>query len=220
MLKQSLEIFWLNITIELRSRTIINTALAFAMSSLLTAIFALKVANASESVKSGLIWLIILFAALNAVSRLFIAEREQKTLEYLRLNANAQAIYWGKLLFNYSFLLLFTIPLILVYVLLLNLSIPSWPNLFSVIILGSLALASATTILAAIVAESDRKSAIFAVISVPVLFPALLIAIELSETALFGSSSTIDWKPFLPLIGFSGALLTAGSLLLESLWEA
>jgi heme exporter protein B len=117
-------------------------------------------------------------------------------------------------------LLLFTIPLILVYVLLLNLSVPSWLNLFSVIILGSLALASATTLLAAIVAESDRKSAIFAVISVPVLFPALLIAIELSETALFGNGSTIDWKPFLPLIGFCGALLTAGSLLLESLWEA
>jgi heme exporter protein B len=220
MLQQSLEIFWLNVTIELRSRTIINTAIAFALSSLLTAIFALKVSNAPEAVKSGLIWLIILFAALNAISRLFISEREQKTLAYLRLNANAQAIYWGKLFFNYAFLLLFTIPLVLIYVLLLNLTLPSWLNLLAVVILGSLALASATTLLAAIVAESDTKSAIFAVISVPVLFPALLIAIELTETALFSKTTVIEWATFLPLIGFSGALLTAGSLLLESLWDA
>lgn len=220
MLQQSLEIFWLNVSIELRSRTVINTAIAFAMSSLLTAIFALKVGNAPESVKSGLIWLIILFAALNAVSRLFISEREQKTLEYLRLNAHAQAIYWGKLFFNYSFLLLFTLPIVGIYVLLLNIAVPFWGSLLFVVILGALALASATTLLAAIVAESDRKSAIFAVISVPILFPALLIAIELTETALFGTSNNTNWMNFLPLIGFSGALLTAGSLLLESLWEA
>lgn len=219
MLKQSLHILLVNATIEYRSRSALNTALAFALSSLLTAVFAINANEQSSQVKSGLLWLIILFASLNAISRLFIAERDQHTLDLLKLNSSAMAIYWGKLIFNFAFLLLFSIPTFAAFSLMVGLGIESLLPLLGLIILSSLSLASATTLLAAIVAESDRSAAIFPVISVPVLFPALILAVELTTKCLFDAQSPIEWSDFLPLIGFCGAIISAGSLLFQHIWE-
>jgi heme exporter protein B len=93
-----------------------------------------------------------------------------------------------------------------------------WALLF-LVVLSNLALAAATTLLASIVAESDRKASIFAVISVPILFPALLIAVELTKKCLFAEPSAIILSDFTPLIGFTGAMLVAGGLLIENLWN-
>lgn len=219
MLKQSLQIFWLNTLLEYRNKSALNTALAFAISSLLTAIFAIGANEQSSTVKSGLIWLIILFAALNAIARLFVTEREQLTLDLLLLSASPLSIYWGKLAFNYVFLVLFSIPTIVIFDVMANLSIASFTHLTVIILLTNLALAAATTLLAAIVAESDAKAAIFPVISVPIIFPALIIAVELSSKCLTDATEAILWSDLLPLFGFCGALLSASTLLVDYIWD-
>lgn len=198
---------------------LIYSALAFSLSALLTAIFAIKVPSSSSSVQSGLIWLILLFAALNAISRLFIEERERQTLALLQLQASVQAIYWGKLLFNFCSLLVFSLPVFGLYLFMVKVPVQAPLALLFLVILSNLALAAATTLLASIVAESDRKASIFAVISVPILFPALLIAVELTKKCLFAEPSPILLNDFTPLIGFTGAMLVAGGLLIENLWN-
>lgn len=219
MLLQSLQILRLNLLMESRSRLLLSTALAFAVSALLTAIFALEISSAKSSTQSGMIWLILLFAALNAIARLFTSERDQQTLMLLRANAHTYAIYLGKLLFNFLFLLIFSAPILLSFLVLLNLDPAQWGMLLLVLILSDAALAASTTLLAMIVAQTDQKASIFAVISVPVLFPALLISVELTQKSVFADPSLLSWSDLLPLVGFCGAMLTAGALLFNMIWD-
>lgn len=219
MLLQSLQILRLNLLMESRSRLLVSTALAFAVSALLTAIFALDISSAQSSTQSGIIWLILLFAALNAISRLFTGERDQQTLMLLRANAHTSSIYLGKLLFNFLFLLVFSAPILFSFILLLNLVPAQWAMLLIVFALSDAALAASTTLLAMIVAQTDQKASIFAVISVPVLFPALLISVELTQKSIFAQPNLIGWADLLPLIGFCGAMLTAGALLFNMIWD-
>ena len=51
-------------------------------------------------VQAGLLWAVLLFAALVGLSRAFVKEEESGTVHLLRLSCPAQAVLWGKAAFN------------------------------------------------------------------------------------------------------------------------
>jgi heme exporter protein B len=73
--------------------------------------------------------------------------------------------------------------------------------------------------LAAIVSQADRKGAIFSVLSIPLLFPLILILVDATKAALIEGTTPAFWNNFWALTGFTGTTVTAGFLLFDFIWS-
>lgn len=204
---------------ELRTRYILNTVLAFSAASLLLILFTLRADQLDPTPRSGLVWIIILFAAMAGMARSFVAESDQKTWDLLRLHGRASDIYLGKLLYNTLFLLSLNLFTFLLYLFLMNSAVADGFYLFLAIFFGALGLASVTTLTSAMIARADRRGAIFSVLSIPLLVPLLLILTRVTRVALVGGADGETLSDTMALIGYAGVTVTTGLLLFDYIWE-
>lgn len=204
---------------ELRSRYAINTVLAFVGASLLLVLFALNAESLSPTPKSALVWIIILFAALSSLSRSFVMETDRKTYDLLRLHGKASEIFVGKLCYNYLFTLSVNVATFLLYLFLLGMPVADGLAFVLVLILGTAGLSGIATMLGAIVSQADRKGAIFSVLSIPLLFPLILILVRTTKAALIEGFTENYLNDFWALLGYAGVTITAGILLFDYIWE-
>ena len=201
---------------ELRTRFGLNTVLAFVGSSLLVVVYTIDTDMAGNG---ALLWIVILFAALSSLSRAFVSEEEQLTMPMLRMLAGPTAIYTGKLLFNLLFTLFVNAATLFVYVFLLGLDVNRPGLLAFVMLTGTLGLSSVATLLGAIVSQASRKGALFAVISLPLLLPLMLIITRVTNQA-FAVGDYPDMTNDLVALGaYAGVVLSASGLLVDAIWE-
>jgi len=203
---------------ELRSRYAINTVLAFVGASLLLILFALKVDQLPPSPKSAIVWIVILFAALSSLSRSFVMETDRRTYDLLRLHSNASEVFIGKLCYNYLFTLSVNVATFVIYTSLLGMSIANGLAFVMVLVLGTAGLSGVATMLGAIVSQADRKGAIFSVLSIPMLFPLILILVRTTRAALIEGLTENYLNDFWALFGYAGVTITAGVLLFDYIW--
>lgn len=208
-----------DLQIELRSRYAINTVLAFVGASLLLVLFALNAEQLPKSAQSALVWIIILFAALSSLSRSFVMETDKRTFDLLRLHSRAIDVFLGKLCFNYLFTLSVNCVTFITYIFLLGVSIADSSAFLLVLTVGTAGLSGVATMLGAIVSQADRKGAIFSVLSIPLLFPLILILVQLTKVALIEDFSQHYLNDFWALVGYTGTTITAGILLFDYIWE-
>jgi len=204
---------------ELRSRYAINTVLAFVGASLLLILFALNAERLPPTPKSALVWIIILFAALSSLSRSFVMETERRTFDLLRLHGSASEVFVGKLCYNYLFTLSVNAATFLLYIFLLGMPIADGLALVLVLFLGTAGLSGIATMLGAIVSQADRKGAIFSVLSIPLLFPLILILVRTTKAALIEGFTENYLNDFWALFGYAGVTITAGVLLFDYIFE-
>jgi heme exporter protein B len=212
-------VFRKDLRAELRSRYAINTVLAFVGSALLLILFSLNADQLPPTPQSGIVWIVILFAALASLSRSFVAETEKKTFDLLRLHALPAAVFGGKLFYNFVFILTVNLATFILYIFFLGLPVANPAALFIILLLGTAGLSGVATMLAAIVSQADRKGAIFSVLSIPLLFPLILILVDATKAALIEGTTPAFWNNFLALTGFTGTTVTAGFLLFDFIWS-
>ena len=207
-----------DLRLELRTKYALNTVLAFVASALLVTLFALKAHQLSAAPQSGLIWIIILFAALSILSRSFVAETEGHTFDLLRLHSRPVIVYTGKLIYNYLFSLVINTITFVLYFLLVDVQIHHYPALLVTLLLGTAGIAGITTLMAAIVAKADRRGAIFSVVSLPLLIPLILILSRITHTALVAQQAGGFTNDTAALVGYVGVTVSAGILLFDYIW--
>ena len=204
---------------ELRTKYAINTLLAFTGASLLLLLFTLRAQQLNPTPKSGLVWIIILFASMTGMSRSFVQEADKKTWAFLQLNAGAAEVYTGKLLYNFIFLLLLHLFTFFFYLFLMDLSIQSPLYFLSSILFGAAGLASVTTLTSAMIAQADRKGALFSVLCIPLVVPLLLILTRVTRFALIEGGGGSAPNDLAALVGYCGVTITVGVLLFDYIWE-
>lgn len=219
MIKSSVAILRKEITQELRTKYAFNTLLAFTGASLLLILFTLRAQQLNPTPKSGLVWIIILFAAMTGMMRSFVQETEKKTWALLQLHASPAEVYTGKLIYNFLFLLVLHIFTFFFYILMMDLPITSPGFLGLSILFGSLGLASVTTMTSAMIARADRKGAVFSVLCIPLLVPLLLILTRITTMALIDGPDGSTWNDVAALVGYCGTTITTGILLFDFIWE-
>ena len=218
MFRTAVTIFRKEIAVELRTKYALNTMIAFTGSALLLVLFSLRADQMEPGPRSGLIWIILLFAALSGMARSFVQERERKTDRLLRLHTSGTDLFAGKLLYNTLFLLLILLPAFFIYIRMMGMSIVE-PLFFSAaLFFGSTGLASVTTITSAMVAQANRKGSLFSILSIPLLTPLLLILINITKTALVHGLQDGSWNDLTALISYSGVTITMGWLLFDLMW--
>ena len=218
-LQGTLTIFRKDLKTEFRTRFAFNMVIAFVISSLLLVMFTLKAQDLNPTPKSGLIWIIILFAALSSLSRSFISETDKNTYNLLRIYASGTSVFSGKLLFNTVFSLVINVCTFSIYIFLVDITIVSWTSFLTILIFGTIGLSSVSTMIAAIVSQADRKGAIFSVLTIPLFIPFILLLTSITKSAFIDGSSEGFDNDFSALIGFIGVTITAGILLFEYIWE-
>ena len=133
--------------------------------------------------------------------------------------ASAETIFAGKLLYNLILLLFLEIIVVPLFIVMLGLSILNFWLFFSVLILGSLGLVCATTIIAAIVAKASVKGALFAVLSFPILLPLLVTLINVTNLASEGASFSRGLNDLQILFSYAVVMFVASFLLFDFVWE-
>ncbi len=219
LFKAGLAVFQKDLKLEFRSRYGFNTILAFVISSLMVLLFALGADDLPPQAQSGLIWIIILFAAMAALQRSFVGEADMGTFDTLRLRFAPATVFAGKLVYNFLFTLMVSVFTLILYLFLMNIQIAVWGVMIVILFLGSLGLASVSTLLASLVAQSSQKGAIFSVLSIPLLIPLILILAKTTQAGFFGITDGGIANDLMALFGYCGVTITAGSLLFDFVWE-
>ncbi len=218
-IQNTITIFKKDFKTEFRTKIAFNMVLAFVISALLLVMFTLRADQLNPTPKSGLIWVIVLFASLSSLGRSFITETDKKTYDLLRIYASGTAVFSGKLLYNICFSLLINSLTFTFYMFLADISIVSYTAFISVLLFGTIGLCSVSTMIAAIVSQADNKGSVFSVLTIPLFIPFVLLLTDLTKKAFVNGSDQLLTNDFAALIGFIGVTVTAGVLLFEYIWE-
>jgi heme exporter protein B len=209
-----------DLRLEMRSRYAVNMLLMFVLSSLLLVAFAVGQDEISPRLRAALLWIVILFSASIGLGRAFVAEEERGTVLLLRLNVRGSMVYAGKLAFNFLLLLAVDIVATAVVALVLDLDVAVPGLLAAVLALGSLGLAGATTLLAAIIARASNRGPLLPVLLFPILVPLLLSVVSGTREALEGGAGWASAGDELAtLAGFAGVIITTAVLLFDFVWD-
>ncbi len=204
-----------DLTDEFRTRHALTAMVLFSLTTLVTVSFTIGIYSLDIMLHSALIWIIIFFSAMSALSRSFTKEEDSGTILALKMSATAEIIYLGKLFFNTLLLIVLIAVVLPLYYIMMN--PPPGGNvglLVLICITASLSLAGATTLLAAIVARAGSKNSLLPVLAFPVLLPILLTAIRSTGFALSGGSGEEIITDFIFLISYLAIVVTVSLLLI------
>jgi heme exporter protein B len=205
---------------ELRTRHAVATLALFAVTTLVVSSLVLgpvgnEPARAAQMVPV-LLWLILLFAAAAGLPRAFVHEEESRTAIALRLAGRPSPVFAGKLLHVLTLVLALEAIVAPLGAVLFDLRIARPLDFAAALAAGGLAVAAATTLLAAIVAQGRGASTLFAVLALPVLLPALALAVAASRAALVGALPEGELGL---LLLYDGSVVVAGFLLFPAIWN-
>ncbi len=211
-----------DLQLELRSRYVVNVLLVFVLSALLVVALAAGGDALDARIQAGLLWIVILFAAALGLGRSFVAEEERGTVLLLRLNATGTTVYAGKLVLSFVSVLVVNSVLLGAFLVLFSVEVARPGLLMVTIALGTLGLAGATTLLAAIIARTARRGPLLPMLLFPLLCPLLLSAVSATHLSLSGVPLG-TWRAaadsLLAMAGFTGVVISASVLLFDYVWH-
>lgn len=206
---------------ELRTRYALNALIMFVVTAVSTIVFALRSDQPTSSVLSGLYWVVVFFTAMSGLSRTFVSEEERGTTMTLQLVATPSTVYFAKLLFNTALTFSMTIAVTILYMTVFsNVFVIQTVSIFlGTVVLGSLGFASASTIIAAIVAKANTRGTLYPVLSFPILIILLMTVMGATTKALDGEEFSSALGDFQILIGYILAMTGGSYLLFDYVWK-
>lgn len=204
---------------EFRTRYAINAILLFAVTTLVAISFSVGGFGVEPRILAALLWVIIYFSAMSGLSRVFVREEEAKTASALRLSSAPNSVYLGKLAFNYVLLLGLQAVIVPMFIVMMNLQVQVWGLFIVVMLVGSLGISAAATMVAAIVSKASAKGTLFAVLSFPILLPVLIIGIHGTRLALEQVSFAAGGGCIRLLVAHAGIMLTLSLMVFRFVWE-
>lgn len=167
---------------------------------------------------NALFWIIMVFAAINAVARSFMQESRGLQLYYYTI-LHPAAVILSRILYN-SFLLL-TVALVhlLFYSLFLGNQISDLPMFMVGLVLGSVGLASTLTLVSAIASRANNSPSLMAILSFPILIPLLMTILRFSKNAIDGIDWAVNGNYAWILVALTAMVIALSYLLFPYLWR-
>lgn len=201
---------------EWRVRASLNAIVLFAVAAPIAVSFSVARQQLEPETQGGLLWAVLLFAALVGLSRAFVKEEENGTAHLLRLSCPAQAVLWGKAAFNLTLLFATQLAAVPIFMVLLGVKLHSPGALILILLLGDIGLAGVSTLLSALAAQTRSRGALFAAIAIPILLPLLIVAGNATAIA-FGKPGSVS-EPLQMLAAYDAAMLAAAWMLFDFVW--
>lgn len=205
--------------LELRTRYALNAILMFGITTLAVVSFSVGQSGLPPKLLAALFWIIMFFSTMSGLAQVFIREEESGTSLALKLTADADAIYVGKLLFNFTLLATMTIIVAPLFFVFTDAPTDNVLNFIAILILGVIGLCGATTLVAAIIAKASVKGALFSVMSFPILVPLLIVLVSATEKIYQGATFSTVSAEMQFLLAYAVVMITASILLFKFVWQ-
>lgn len=220
---EALAVFAKEVRSELRSRVAVNAVGLFGLTTLVAVAYQIGPYQIHEQDRphllAALLWIILFFAALSGLQRVFVKEEDAHTATTLRLAARPLAVWGGKLLFNVALLAALETFLVPLYCVLMGMKVQGLTAFVALLAAGCLAMAATATIIAAIIARAAGSGTLFAILAVPLMLPLLVMLISGTRMAMT-SPDVSDILPALRAVGsLAGVTLVASVYLFPVVWH-
>jgi heme exporter protein B len=207
---------------ELRTRVALNSLGLFAITTLAAVSFTIgpyRIAEADRPfLLSALLWIVIFFSGMAGLDRVFVKEEEMHTAPLLRLSADALAVWGGKLLFNLILLAMLMALLVPLFCVLMGLQPQDLGSFVLILLAGGYTLAVTSTMVAAVIARAMTRGALFSVLTVPLLLPLLIFAIQGTSAVAGGAVETVR-SSLRAIVSLGGVMTVVSVLLFPVVWH-
>lgn len=210
-----------DIRLEWRSKDAINAMLFFSL--LVVVIFSFAFApDAEESrlIAPGLVWVAFLFAAVVALNQTWMRELRNQVLDAYRVStAPANALFLGKAIGNFLFVVIIEALMTPLFIMFYNLRAvgQAW-LLVPVGVLGTWALVVNGTFFAAISIRTRSREIMLPLLLFPIAIPAMLSVVEATKAILTGETEPGMWIRMLAV--YDIVFTTVSLLLFETVLHA
>lgn len=210
-----------DLRIEFRSRYGVSVVVMFLLVTITTILFSAPGETFTSSINSAFFWISLFFGAMTGLSRSFVTEEERGTSLILRLYSTPERVYWGKFLYNLLLIFALAASAVLFFLFFFrDLVIKDVTLFFLQLVLGCIGIASATTILSAIVARAAQKGALLPVIALPVLMPLIIAVTDATRITLEIPNAWEGVKgDILIMFSFDISLTLVSYVLFATIWR-
>ncbi len=212
-----------DLRLELRTKDSINGMLFFAL--LVVVVFALAFDPTSfptiaRQISGGLLCVAVLFASMTALNQSWARELNNHVLDAHRLSpAPASALFVGKAIANFLFVMAVELVLAPVFVIFYNLHPlgESW-KLLLILPLGTWSLVVNGTFFAALSLRTRNRETLLPLVLLPITMPSLLAMIQATTAVLTGDFEPTLWLKV--LVAYVVVFTTICVLLFETILNA
>ena len=198
-----LNLAWKDIILELRTKDIVVSVLVFTLLVVVVFSFTLNSVSsvAQEDLAPGVLWVAFSFAGVLAMNRAFVLEKDKGSIDGLLLApVSRDAIYFGKMLGSFLFMIIVEAAFLPIFAVLFNFSAFS-PLLILVILLATLGFATVGTLFSAIAVHTRSREIMLPILFLPVVAPVIIGAVESSAGSIgAGTSGSVSPMKWLGLI--------------------
>jgi heme exporter protein B len=203
-----------DLSAELRSRELLSAMLIFSLLVIVIFNFALELdIRTRRSVTAGVLWATFAFAGTLGLNRSMAIEKDRGCLDGLLLApVDRSAIYFGKVISNFVFMLIVEAIVLPVYSILYGLNLFQ-PGLLLVILLGSIGYTAVGTLLSAMAIQTRTRDVMLPILLFPVIIPVVIAAVKASSGYLTGAE-TAEILPWLNLLIVYDVIFTSLAFML------
>jgi heme exporter protein B len=209
-------LFRKDILVEARTRESLTAMGLFSITAFVLFHFGLNRDTIDGDLAAGVLWVTLLLATVLAVTRLFVAEREQGGFESLLLAPiDRTSVFVGKAAALLAYLVVVEIVAIPAFDILLlrGTVLDAMPELLAVIALADIGLAAVGALVAALGAEANARELVVPLLLMPLLVPVVIAAAKASSPLLASPSATEHlgrWLGVLTLYDLAFVLVSVG----------
>lgn len=167
---------------------------------------------------NALFWIILLFAAINAVAKSFMQESSGRQL-YMYTMVSAQSVILSKIIYNLLLMVVIGLINLFFYSLFIGNIVQDMPMFILGIVLGSAGFASVLTMISAIASKAGNNTTLMAILSFPILIPMLITIIRFSKNAMDGLPANVNYQFMILLLGLNVLVIALSFLLFPYLWR-
>jgi heme exporter protein B len=205
MIRTALVLFRKDVTVEVRTLQSLTAMVLFSVMAFVLFHFGLDRDTISGSLAAGVLWVTLLLATVLAVTRLFVAEREQGGYETLLLAPiDRTAVFVGKAASLFAFLIAVELVALPAFDILLlqGTILDGMPELLAVVLLADVGLAAVGALVAALGAETDARELVVPLLLMPLLVPVVIAAAKASAPLLSEPAASTHLGRWLLMLTF------------------
>lgn len=202
---------------EFRNKVSISSMLLYVISTIFICYQSFK--EVSEiPVWNALLWIIILFSAVNAVNKSFYAENKGQQM-FFYLLTSPQNIIISKILYNVILINSLTLITYIIYSIMLGNPGDFPSQLWIILVLGSTGIASILTLVSAIAAKTNNNLGLTSILAFPVMVPLIMTVIKAGKNAADLLSFSVNVKYIAVLGGLDILIIGLSFILFPYLWR-
>ncbi len=211
-----------DLRVEFRTRYGVSAVIMFLLITVAVILYSTPGEQLRPGILSALLWIALFFGAMTGLARSFVSEEERGTALLLRLYADGESVFLGKLVYNIVLMLALATSAVLFFQFFFtrDFHIQDWGAFALQLGLGAIGIAAVSTILSALISRAAQKGALLPILALPVLMPLVIATTDATRIALVSTNAFTNARgDLLILFSFDIAMVLVSYVLFDIIWR-